>query len=229
MDANTTVSMEEFDRETDWHELRSIFSYEPVKKPGEQVSAKWVEFKIHEFVRSEDLEVFCRRFKMTREFLRESLNDKEVEEALPGQFWFDWIDRMFPVVDMRTRLKEGLDKLSSLFEVPISASLNLRYSRFPIIRADVLKAANMIERKFLKEETDFSKVSSSEAWIKEHGAEIDDMMKPLGKAIVKLINDINKDYGTDYVVLKDMAEHLCWVVYSKSDVSPGTLFLGIAE
>ena len=225
MDTNTTNKTDAVERQR----VFEIFSFMPAKPLGSLPVMELNKEALRKFLDVTSVDLFCQRFRVAREFLEESLSGEEVEEYLPGQMWFDKMEYIVDRHDLRSFLKESLDEISSIFETPIKAFFHEEDGEKIVIKADPFAAANMIERKFHKEETNFSCVLSWEDWMNENFGRIDDMMKPMEGLLIELVAEINRVLNTDFILLKDMKNRLCWSIEQKKNVSLKTLFDGIAE
>ena len=225
MNTNTTNKTDAVERD----KVFEIFSFMPAKPLGSLPVMKLNKEALHEFLDVTSVELFCQRFRVAQEFLEESLSGEEVEEYLPGQMWFDKMEYIVDRQDLRSFLKERLDEISSIFETPIKVFFQGEAGEKIVIKACEFAAANMIERKFHKKETNFSCVLSCEDWMNENMDRIDALMKPMEGLLVELVRTINKTLNTDFILLKDMKNRLCWSIEQKKNVSLKTLFDGIAE
>lgn len=225
MDTNATNKTDAVERE----KVFEIFSFMPAKPLGSLPVMELNKEALRKFLDVTSVDLFCQRFRVAREFLEESLSGEEVEEYLPGQMWFDKMEYIVDRQDLRSFLKERLDEISSIFETPIKAFFQGEAGEKIVIKADEFAAANMIERKFHKKETSFSCVLSWEDWMNENIDRIDALMKPMEGLLIELVTAINKILNTDFILLKDMKNRLCWSIEQKKNVSLKTLFDGIAE
>lgn len=225
MNTNTTNKTDKTEREN----VKVIFSYRPAKPLESSKDMELRRDNLLKFLDVTGVDLFCQRFRVAREFLEASLSGDEVEKYLPGQMWFDKMNYIVDRQDLKSFLKKGLDEISSLFETPIKTFFHGEDGEKIVIKANEFAAANMIERKFHKEETNFSCVLSLEDWMKENIDRIDALMKPMEGLLIELVAEINRVLNTDFILLKDMKNRLCWIIERKQNVSLKTLFDGIAE
>lgn len=225
MDTNTTNKTDAVERQR----VFEIFSFMPAKPLGSSRDMKLNKEALFEFLDVTSVDLFCQRFRVAREFLEESLSGEEVEKYLPRQMWFDKMEYIVDRQDLRSFLKKSLDEISSVFETPIKAFFHGEDGEKIVIKACEFAAANMIERKFHKKETNFSGVLSREDSMKENFGRIDALMKPMEGLLIELVAEINRVLNTDFILLKDMKSRLCWIIERKQNVSLKTLFDGIAE
>lgn len=225
MDTNTTNKTDAVERQR----VFEIFSCMPAKPLESSRDMELRREHLLKFLDVNSVNLFCQRFRVAREFLEESLSGEEVEKYLPGQMWFDKMEYIVDRHDLRSFLKESLDEISSIFETPIKAFFHGEDGEKIVIKADPFAAANMIERKFHKKETNFSCVLSWTDWIEENFGRIDALMKPMEGLLIELVSAINRALNTDFILLKDMKNRLCWSIEQKKNISLKTLFDGIAE
>lgn len=227
MNTNTTYNMKETtleEMDQDKKYIMSIFDGKPAK-PFVDSKDEYRRILLNDYIRDKDAKTFCRRFNVANDFLKESLSDDDVEKYLPGSGWFYWMGELFDErEEMRTRLKNDLDEISRVLDLAINVYIA---RKIPYIEADAFQAANMIERRFHLKETTFASASFAD-WIKDHKYHFNALGKILENAIIRLINDINKAYNVDFVVVRELKRPLSWSVYKRNEVSPCTLFWDVA-